>query len=52
MGRVALDMDGQGGYIAAKTGRADPSRSNYTGKLPAAFVGLTTIAAAVIALFK
>ena len=34
-----------------KTGRVDPSRANYTGNLAAAFVGLATLAAAVIALF-
>ena len=35
----------------AKTGRADPSRANYPGKLAAAFVGLATLATAVITLF-
>ena len=35
----------------AKTDRADPNRANYTGKLAAAFAGLATFAAAVIALF-
>jgi hypothetical protein len=34
----------------AKTGPTGPSRSNVTGKLAAAFVGLAAVAAAVIAL--
>ena len=36
----------------ARTGQDEPNRSNVTGKLAAAFVGLAAVAVAIIALIQ